>query len=429
MSDKDKEFAQSHYEDGVLYNLEAVRLWLQGKDTWNKWVEENPECDVDFSAVDFGYLRKQCNKDDISFISFKFPKGNVDFSAAQFGEGNVNFIEAQFGEGDVSFEEAQFGEGNVSFQEAKFGKGNMSFYKAHFGEGTVSFSWAQFGEGNVNFVGAQFGEGNVNFSWAQFGEGNVSFYKAHFGKGNVNFELIKSKGNLILKKLKEPKEITSVTMMGASIDGLLSLSSNAFNCVPDLSETNIKHDVELQTLNVQLKREKLSWKGLWAKKAKDSGDIERLRKLKQIAENNKHHEAALKFHADEMKAKRWRKKEDGGLGALGSTLDFLFSFICNYGQSIKMPVIILLITWFIFFFIYSSLTKEVFTYKNIPDLFVFTATNSIPFIPVAKKVREVAYSGLLDESTLLFSIMSIQALISLVLVFLIGLGVRNRFRI
>ena len=134
MSDiKNREFVQRHYENGKLYNLEAVRLWLKGKDAWNKWVEENPECDVDFSEVDFGYLRKQCNNDDISFSLFKFPIGNVDFFQAQFGEGNVYFSDAQFGEG------------NVSFYGPQFGKGNVNFYKAHFGEGNVNFDVSRFG--------------------------------------------------------------------------------------------------------------------------------------------------------------------------------------------------------------------------------------------------------------------------------------------
>lgn len=454
MSDKkNREFVQRHYEDGKLYNLEAVRLWLKGKDAWNKWVEENPECYVDFSEVDFGYLREQCNNDDISFSLFKFPNGNVDFSAAQFGEGNVDFSHtqfvegdvdfsgAQFGEGYVDFYKAQFGEGNVLFSYAQFGEGNVLFSNVQFGEGYVFFSYAQFGEGNMFFSGAQFGEGNVNFYKALFGKGNVNFYETQFGEGNVdfsraqfdedvNFQLIQVGGNLILRELEESSEITSFSMMGASIDGLLSLSNNAFNCVPDLTETNIKHDVELQTLNVRLKRERLNRKGFWVEKSQDSRDIERLRKLKQIAENNKHHEAALRFHADEMRAKRWHKKEDGGFGFFGSVLDLLYSAACRYGQSIARPFIGLAITWCCFFAAFQYFIISQCKNADWIKTAIFVISNSLPFISVAKEVRKDFSELYFAESlNLYYSLVITQAVFSLLFVFLIGLGLRNRFRL
>ena len=550
MSDKkNREFVQSHYEDGKLYNLEAVRLWLKGKDAWNKWVEENPECDVDFSIVDFSKIRGRGANEEIYFAYFWFPKGGVSFSEAQFGEGsvdfsnakfgggdvnffgtlfgkgNVNFSFAQFGEGDVDFSKTRFGkgdvdfsyaqfgegnvdfsstqfgegnvdfsktrfwEGNVSFTLAQFGKGIVNFYKAQFGEGKVSFTLARFGEGNVlfsesrfgegdvdfshtqfgegevffyktrfgegdvdfsktqfregnvDFSNTQFGEGKVSFTLAQFGEGNVNFSEAQFGEGNVdflgakfdedvNFQLIQVGGNLILRELEESSEITSFLMKGASVDGLLSLSDNTFNCVPDLTETNIKHDVELQTLNVRLKRERLNRKGLWAEKSQDSRDIERLRKLKQIAENNKHHEAALRFHADEMRAKRWHKKEVGGFGFLGSVLDLLYSTACRYGQSIARPFIGLAITWCCFFaaFQYFIISQS----KNTDWLktAIFVISNSLPFISVAKEVRKDFSELYFAESmNLYYSLVITQAVFSLLFVFLIGLGLRNRFRL
>ncbi|MCY7293993.1 pentapeptide repeat-containing protein [Alteromonas sp. a30] len=525
-----------------LYNLEAVQLWLQGREAWNQWVNENPECDVDFSEVDFGYLRKFTERGEIDFSFYNFPKGDIDFSEVEFGDGNmsfsrsnfgdgnmsfsrsnfgngntnfsktnfgngkadfsfthfgdgsadfsetnfgdgnVNFFEANFGDGRarfyganfgdgyVNFSNANFGDGSASFYGANFGDGSASFYGANFGDGSVNFSDANFGDGSADFSGANFGDGYVNFSYANFGNGiadfsrtnfsngDVDFIEANFGDGSVDFSdanfgdgsadfsganfagghvsfiYTQSNGNVVFIDLRKPDKITSFSLLGASINGLLSLSNNTFHCVPDLTETNIKHDVELQTLSVNLQRERLDWKGLWMKKALDTKDIQRLRKLKQIAENNKHHEAALRFHADEMRAKRWHKKEDGGLGVFGSVLDLLYSAICNYGQSIAKPLITLIATWFAFFPLYWTLTKDVFTKdtfaaENVADLFVFTATNSIPFIPVAKKVRDIAYASFFDESALLFSVMSFQAIVSLACIFLIGLGFRNRFRI
>jgi len=546
---RDKAFIQSHYQSNILYNLEAIRLWQQGRKSWNKWVKQNPECDVDFSKVDFGVFVKRGEVEGINFSFFTFPKGKVDFSQAQFGDGEVSFWQTKFGDGDVSFREAQFGDGLLIFYQAIFGEGKIDFYcaqfsgeqisfeetrfgggetnfsstyfgdsdvnfsKAHFGDGSISFEKARFGDGNVNFaeakfcdgelcfdfakfgVGtlsfrhalfgngdvsfnhAQFGDGTVNFFNAQFGDGKVSFENARFGVGDVSFaganfgegttdfrrvdfgsgntdfsttrfgkgtanfsatrfgtesvdfQLIECHGNLLLRNLHDSNAITSLSLSGASIDGLLSLSNNTFTRVPDLTETNIKHDIELQTLQATLRRKRLSWKGLWAKKAINYSDIERLRKLKQIAESNKHHDAALRFHADEMRARRWQTKERGGFSFFGSVLDLLYSAVCNYGQSILQPVIGLILSWGVFFAIYFNLTKNELTDGHSLDLLVFTATNSIPFIPVAKTVREIAYKELFDTGLLLFTTMSAQAVVSFVFIFLISLGVRNRFRI
>ncbi len=450
---EDVDFIQKHYKKGKLYNLEAVRLWQQGKDIWNGWVEKNPKCDVDFSKVDFNPLRRHTENEIINFSGFNFPNGNVDFQEASFGEGKVDFRNAGFGEGLVSFMEATFGNGNVDFRNADFGEGDVNFSSASFGEGKVNFfdtsfgageidffatrfgvgdvyfNKASFGMGNVDFKNASFGEGNVSFFHASFGEGDVNFSSASFGKGNVTVEAAQSKGNLIFRGLKDTGETHLFIISGASIDGLLSLSGNTFNCVPDLTETSIKHDVELQTLRVHLKRKDLGWKGLWAKKAVDSGDVKRLRKLKQIAEDNKHHEAALRFHADEMRAKRWQEK---GIQSISSSiLDILYSATSNYGQSIARPIITLLILWEIFLVGYKSLAfKCCVTWHDSWSLVTFMASNSLPFTPSSKAISEDAIAMYFGEYNFyLHSMMAVQGLLSYACLFLIGLGIRNRFRI
>lgn len=37
----------------TLSPKDSVELWQQGKDAWNKEVEKNPECNIDFSGVNF----------------------------------------------------------------------------------------------------------------------------------------------------------------------------------------------------------------------------------------------------------------------------------------------------------------------------------------------------------------------------------------
>jgi hypothetical protein len=69
-----------------LKGQEAIDLWLQGHDVWDKWVDENPAVDVDFSSMDFSQYR-ECD-----FSIFKFPNGDVSFNEATFGEGMSTLV-------------------------------------------------------------------------------------------------------------------------------------------------------------------------------------------------------------------------------------------------------------------------------------------------------------------------------------------------
>jgi hypothetical protein len=97
-------------EKTVLKGEQALKLWREGKDEWNQWVEENPVADVDFSGVDFGKDPKNHIPKN-NFEGFKFPKGKVDFSRVTFyqldasqNEQNVSFMNAHLGDGEVTFE-------------------------------------------------------------------------------------------------------------------------------------------------------------------------------------------------------------------------------------------------------------------------------------------------------------------------------------
>ncbi|NQY65446.1 MAG: hypothetical protein HRT38_17355 [Alteromonadaceae bacterium] len=76
-------------------------MWLEGKDTWNKWVKEHPVANVDFSEVDFSKERNK--KFPIAFVGFNFPSGKVYFFNATFGDGEVSFSRATFSNGNYIF--------------------------------------------------------------------------------------------------------------------------------------------------------------------------------------------------------------------------------------------------------------------------------------------------------------------------------------
>lgn len=521
----------------------AVALWLKGKDEWNKWVENNPKYNINFSNVDFKLHRPHINA-PISFADFTFPDGEMDFYGAdfgdgdvdftkakfgkgrisfccakfgngdvmfnyvvfgdggvsfdrakfgdgqlnfsftKFGDGDVNFQDADFGNGDLSFLRAEFGDGNVTYLETKFGDGNvyfdkvifgigdLSFIKAKFGEGKVSFHQAEFDKGNVNFVSAEFGKGTISFIEAQFGDGNVNFFRAKFGPGFVTFEranfgdgnvryseaefgnggvsfcgarfgegevnFIDAKfgyGDLLFNNMfckgrftmeNISSEINSLSFRGATFTNTFSLSGLKVKSTIDLVNTKLTNQLSLHGLECRLKRTRNRF---GVKKAIDPADAERANRVKELAEANKHHALALRFHADEMRAKRWQP----GTGIFSSILDLVFDLLCNYGQSVFRPAMLWVFSIFAFVLPYAALAKECLTsVSQASKLLIFSLSNSLPFLTSAGAARTEGLDKLFDEDitySAVFPLMMAQGVVTVILMFLIGLGLRNRFRL
>ena len=442
----------------TLEGEEAIDLWGKGKAAWNQWVEGHPEADIDFSRVDFGQYRNNPDRliraDKWPFAEFQFPKGKVSFEDAQFGEGKVSFNNAQFGEGGVSFEDAQFGEGGVSFNNAQFGEGGVSFFGTQFGKGTVSFHRAQFGEGNVyfhsvrfgegevsfnnaqfgegkvsfnnarfgegkvSFNNARFGEGEVSFNNAQFGEGKVFFNNAQFGKGTVSFDSAKFEGQADFSDLTQ--EVTAFSFRNAHFGQSLTLSSeNSFACVPDLINTHMGHHVSLRGVHLSSKLET------------KPEDIERLCRFKELAQVHQNTEQALEFKAQEMRA--IRRHDAKGMVWF---LNWGFDKVSDYGRSEWRPLCGLVGVWVFFGLFYGGLSAwcssstAVFNVK-LGNGLAFSASQMLSLIPSSREVGKTARVVLFSDSfpLWLYPITIVESLLAIIFLFLLGLALRNRFRL
>lgn len=156
--------------------------------------------------------------------------------------------------------------------------------------------------------------------------------------------------------------------------------------------------------------------------ASDNEDAARLRRLKEIAESNRHHAAALRFHADEMRAMRWRE-----MGFFASLLDRIYEVFSDYGQSLRRPLGWWLGTLVVFTFIFYGIAPE----ARWGSAASVSLSNSVPFVPTARRVQ-------LDGVNLLFGnhpcflvdlLTLFQGALGFIFLFLIGLALRNRFRI
>ncbi len=439
----------------------ALKLWRQGRDAWNRWIDQHPGVNISFAGIDFSNERD--SKGILSFVGYHLGDGEVNFSEATFGNGDVDFYNATFGNGDVEFSFATFGDGNVDFSFATFGDGHLYFSLATFGDGNVEFTNTTFGNGDVNFYEVTFGKGNVNFYRATFGNGDVDFAGASFGNANVNFDGVifgkreinfnqaqikdllftpkaigsgriqakglSIKGRAVFDLPSSAAKLQSFNLHSASFDGPLTLRGD-LSVIPDLRATRYAHQVELSDLKVKLPR---VWQGLGlppklSRVAEDPQDGARLRRLKEIAETNKDHQAALRFSADENRAKRWIETS-----WFGSVLDMAFSAFSDYGQNILRPFVALIVLTAVSMGLYKTLATETSAagWTGWAQGAVLSASNSLPFLPQSRDLREDALTALYgtDSSSCVDALMITQGVLSFIFLFLIGLGLRNRFRL
>ncbi len=442
--------------------------------------------DISFHGYNFGdegvsFMNAQFGDGDVSFTDANFGNGYVVFMDAKFGNGNVSFMDAQFGDGDVSFMDANFENGNVSFMNAnfgdsavdfsharfgdgeadfacmKFGSGEVNFRHAQFGEGRISFWSTHFGNGAVSFSATHFGDGDVDFTCSRFGDGTVAFMIANFGDGNVHFERAVIMGRLLFapnKMRSQSLDFSSIIVRG-SADFLLPPSPN--DCLkkisfrsgvfegpftlggtlpapPDLRSIKAAHHVDLSELRSTLQRKapRFAWPPVLSRDVHESdaaaADAARFRRLKQFAEENRDHTAALRFAADENRAKRWHET-----GWFASVLDMAFSAFSDYGQSIWRPMagLVTLTVLTAGFYGLFGLDGTATEKGSWADAFSLAVGNAIAFVPQSRSMRDDAVVTLFGEDPGIWADLAIlgQASLSFVFLFLIGLGLRNRFRL
>ncbi|MBO9509648.1 hypothetical protein [Thalassospira sp. A3_1] len=415
----------------------ALKLWRQGRDAWNSWIDQHPGWDISFAGVDFSSKRDP--KGNLSFSGYHFGDGLVDFSSAIFGDGLVDFSLAKFGEGHLDFSFATFGNGNVSFIWATFGNGNVDFAYTTFGNGNVDFAYITFGNGFLHFYRASFLNSDVHFPGTTFGSGEISFRQVKINNLNFNPESVELrhiqakelsiKGRAIFALPSSASSLKSFNLHSASFDGPLTLQGN-LTIIPDLRATRSSHQVELSDLNVKLPRisPKLGWPPKLSRMAEDPQDGARLRRLKEIAETNKDHQAALRFSADENRAKRWIETS-----WFGSVLDMAFSAFSDYGQNILRPFAALIVLTAASMGLYKTLATETSAagWAGWAQAALLSASNSLPFLPQSRDLREDALTALYgtDPGSWVNALMITQGALSFIFLFLIGLGLRNRFRL
>ncbi len=478
-------------------------------------------CHAEFSDVIFGkgdanFLVAKFN-DSVDFRGAKF-SGKANFNCAKFWGKKVSFCNVRFG--DVDFREATFGGCDVFFNDAKFGNGDVFFNDAKFGDSNVSFNSAEFEGSDVFFGNSTFGNSIVDFSYAKCGGQFYFSPRISIQITLLSFYACTFKGVMILKgtyncvpDLRNTITSSHVDLSGLKVDeGYKKLVVQKINgdvgpitneWVGQLNDifddplniesaekiTRIKTEIKAafpekkwetsikqwnEKLEISLKKDpktlllpkKLINK--YKEKVK-TGYIKEVVaqfcRLKELAEQNRAHDRALDFFADECRMNRnweffswmsrvlsWLPRVPSWMRGLllklndffRSLLDGVYALTCRHGRSIGRPVLGLVLSWVFFSWVYSSVLPWLrpvicseysyvhgYEYPKFSDAFLLNIFNSVPFLGFTRYRYEKIFEGVFGLNPSLWDYMTIglQSLTAFIFLFLIGLGIRNRFRI
>jgi hypothetical protein len=406
----------------ALYGDAAMSLWRQGMEAWNAWVADNPRADVDFCDE---YFEANCKIPNgswfVNFSGFVFPEGYVDFYGSTFSNGGVSFESIIFGEGDVSFTNATFGEGDVNFNDATFGYGD------------------------VNFTGVTFGDGNVFFSDAKLDKGDVDFSDASFGRGAVVVRNLAFEGIARFDRLKKLEHCTRFSFEGCSFDKLFTFSHEGqMGCPLDLRRTKLTHGVVLNDLKCDyVEVPVLAWPArlchwffaypdgeppAWQllKRAADPEDSQRFRRLKELALSENNRAKALEFNAQELRSQRGHET-----GWLQDFLQFFYMLLSDYGRSVVRPLVAVGVVTGVFGALYAQLSTKLSFGAALPAGITYSGGNMFAFVPIGRSALEQSRMELFSDRVPyeLLWIGGFQSVLSVILLFLLGLGLRNMFRL
>lgn len=210
------------------------------------------------------------------------------------------------------------------------------------------------------------------------------------------------------------KNIQKLSLFNSTIGNPFNLSIfSPSSCIPDFRDVIVNGNVELDGFTCKTNESDIQL---------INNEPSKCRSLKSFAENNKDHDSALYFHSLEMRSKRER------LDRANKAIDIFFDSVCSYGRCFIKPAKLLLLEVLIFWlvyilisFFYVKLTYS-FSFKSL----LFSMSNNPLLLYFSKTMFDGNFINNLPCWVILIFI--IQNIFSMVFLFLIGLGLRNRFR-
>lgn len=323
----------------------------------------------------------------------------------------VSFAGVKFTGGVTCFAEVEFRDGNVNFSGAMFNDAGVDFSYAEFGDGHSNFSYAEFGDGGAEFRGVLFGNGIVEFWKCDFGQGDVDFSQASFERSEFYLDDCTLGGRFNLSFVAESRGLVAgFSMRGVRFRDVVDFSGREFADVPDFVGSSFQVPPDLSDVKIA-PPEMIGGKFGWFQKARQRRNAACYRKLKAMAIAVNDHEKELEFFAHETRAKRWHEQ-----GTLASVVSGIYELLSDYGQSLKRP----LVAWVVSILLTTAAYG--LSGMGFERALLHSLTVGLPFM--------IALMGSPAVDNLAQELLTMgQLMISLILIFLFFLGLRNRFKI
>lgn len=324
----------------------------------------------------------------------------------------------------------------VSFYESKFDRYRVSFQDNDFRGLSLSFYWVEFKKSNFNMNRDSIKLKMFEVEHSRFLDSNFIINELNLGASGIKISSNLFEKKFYLDSWKGVGNLNYFSLERNEFKEQVTISDGRYNCIPDFRLSKFSILPILSGVSCKSKTEKHNDKRLGISRSSDEEDFQRIMKLKEIAEDNKDHHKVLELHAKEMRSRRWNT-----MGKRASLTDMMYSIFSDYGQSMSKPIYALIALIFSFSLIFHYLAKD-----NVPDpkyLFmkmvdvsywdtlVFSLINSISILSIQKAAQkeyiQTYFNGM--DYSVVNALVGLEGLLSLPCLFLIGLALRNRFKI
>lgn len=380
-------------------------------------------------------------------------KNDFNFSECNFHDSTDFVNECSFGH-KLSMNDNSFRK-DSSFEDASFGD-NCDFQHVRYFEPT-SFKNAKFGK-YANHSFSEFDD-FVNFNHTVFDD-CASFHQCTFGL-SASFNRAKFKSNT---NFSDSRFGPYADLVGLTHGDLFNLSNVSFDSIPSISLRNEDQKVAYNITGLSVKL------GQSDTPVEDSviSSVQVLRSISEATNSinesrelfilQRRAEQRLRFQKlssyygtfvwrDVFELAFLKNLKESGTALLNSAVLFLYKIFSNYGKSFIIPLAWLVFMYFPFRWLNGLLIKGNSSFKPIRDaLRDYTISNSVPFgkllNPAFESSVKILFSSgstwvdplgqksvLIQIPPLLQAVGILQNIICFTLLFLVGLGVRNYFKI
>jgi uncharacterized protein YjbI with pentapeptide repeats len=415
--------------DQILIGLTPPNrdLIAKNRSSWNRWIavsltDEERSFLINFGIPDEDLKPLDNTEKDDHLAAFNIRKNNqamimpspsdmIDFSGCVFNDA-------------ISFDRYIFRKANFSAAALH----NHCFFSRAIFIGDADFRWTKFT--NVAYFGQTTFQKGVEFNEAQFQlarfndatfRGFTLFFRTEF-VGRALFDGSKFYRSTIFNvtkftygaAFKNTEFHDRIEFINAEFAAKTEFDNACFwRLVPDFRGADMHEATEWHAAT-------------WPPPPRDVSDaraqVYAYERLKQEMERLKKHEDEQKFFAKELRARR-------GLTPVLSeswVMNILYEYTSNYGISIVRPVVWLIVTFLggvLFFALAPAIHGSPLSLDRAASL---SFANIFSFLPYNREIVTDQLFNTLSPSAK--AVEAVQSVFGVILLFLLGLGLRNRFR-